>query len=81
MEGKEAVKEVNKFIDKATRCPTCKRKYGDITISRVPSKTKDEFMTWCKEELSNDYGMGLKFCFDSMIELKKLKSLLYDKKV
>ena len=64
MEGKEAVKEAKKFIDKATKCSTCGRKYGDLTISRIPSKTKEEFLIWCKEELSNDFGMGIKFLWD-----------------
>ena len=63
-EGKQAVKETQKFIDKATRCPTCKRKYGDLTISRIPPKTKEEFINYCKEELSNDFGMGLKWLWD-----------------
>ena len=63
-EGKEAIKETKDFIDKATRCPTCNRKYGDLTISRIPNKTKEEFTNWCKEELSNDFGMGLKWLWD-----------------
>ena len=64
MEGTEAVKEVKNFIDKATKCPSCGRKFGDLTISRVPTKTKEEFSNWCKEELSNDFGMGLKWLWD-----------------
>ncbi len=63
-EGEKAVKETKEFIDKATKCPTCGRKYGDLTISRIPSKTKEEFLAWCKEELSNDFGMGLKWLWD-----------------
>ena len=63
-EGKEAVKEVKKFVDKATKCPTCGRKFGDLTISRIPSKTKEEFLAWCKEELANDFGMGIKWLWD-----------------
>ena len=64
VEGKEAVKETKEFIDKATKCPTCRRKYGDLTISRIPAKTKEEFINYCKEELSNDFGMGLKWLWD-----------------
>ena len=63
-EGKKAVEETKDFIDKVTECPTCKRKFGDLTISRIPSKTKEEFLNWCKEELSNDFGMGLKWLWD-----------------
>ena len=63
-EGKEAIKETKKFIDKATRCPSCGRKYGDLTLSRVPLKKKQEFMAWCKEELANDFGMGLCWLWD-----------------
>ncbi len=63
-EGKEAVKETKEFIEKATKCPKCGRKFGDLTISRVPLKKKQEFMAWCKEELANDFGMGLSWLWD-----------------
>ena len=63
-EGKEAIKEVNKFLEKTNRCKTCGRKHGDLTISRIPTKTKEEFLAWCKEELSNDFGMGIKWLWD-----------------
>ena len=62
--GKEAIVEVNKFLEKTNRCKTCGRKHGDITLSRVPEKVKTEFTEWCKEELSNDFGMGLKWLWD-----------------
>ncbi len=63
-EGTEAVNEIKNFIDKATKCKTCGRKYGDMTISRVPPQVKQEFTNWCKEELCNDFGMGLKWLWD-----------------
>ena len=66
-EGKQAVKEVKHFIDKATKCYKCGRKYGDLTISRVPPKTKEEFINWCKAELCGDFGMGLKWLWDYYI--------------
>ena len=60
MEGIEAAKNVKKFVEKASKCSECGRKYGDLTIGRVPPKTKEEFTKWCKEELCGDYGMGLR---------------------
>ncbi|KKM77089.1 hypothetical protein LCGC14_1373630 [marine sediment metagenome] len=62
--GKEAIREVNKFLEKTNRCKTCGRKHGDITFSNVPKPTLKEFTEWCKEELSNNFGMGLKWLWD-----------------
>ncbi len=62
--GKEAIKEVNKFLEKTNRCKTCGRKHGDITFSNVPKPTLNEFTEWCKEELSDNFGMGLKWLWD-----------------
>ncbi len=61
--GNEATKEVKKFIDKVNKCPTCNRPYGGLLIGRTP-KSIEEFKEWCKEELCNDYGMGLKWLWD-----------------
>ena len=62
--GKEAIKEVNKFLEKTNRCKTCGRKHGDLTFSSVPKPTLTEFTEWCKQELSNNFGMGLKWLWD-----------------
>ncbi|KKN53820.1 hypothetical protein LCGC14_0598460 [marine sediment metagenome] len=62
--GTEAIKEVNKFLEKTNRCKTCGRKHGDITFSNVPKPTLKEFTEWCKLELSNNFGMGLKWLWD-----------------
>lgn len=35
-----------------------------LHISRIPRKTKLEFVNWCAEEFEGDWGMGLKFLFD-----------------
>ena len=63
-QGNEAVKETKDFIDKATKCPKCGRRYDAFLISRIPKKTRKEFQDWCKEELCDDYGMGLKWLWD-----------------
>ncbi len=64
VEGLEAIDKAKKFLEKTNRCKTCGRKQGDLTISRIPSKTKEEFINFCKEELSNDFGMGIKWLWD-----------------
>ena len=64
VEGLEAIEKAKKFLEKTNRCKTCGRKHGDLTISRTPTKTKEEFLAWCKNELSNDFGMGLKWLWD-----------------
>lgn len=35
-----------------------------LHISRIPRKTKAEFVKWCEEEFESDWGMGLKFLWD-----------------
>ncbi len=64
VEGLEAIEKAKKFLEKTNRCKTCGRKHGDLTISRIPAKTKEEFLNFCKEELSNDFGMGIKWLWD-----------------
>ncbi len=62
--GVEAVAETKKFIEKNSKCPECGRAYNVFSISRLPPKTREEFVNYCKEELCGDYGMGLKWLWD-----------------
>ncbi len=52
-------------------------------IKRIPINTLREFKGWCREELANDYGMGLKWLWDFYRENlplpeSQVKSLLAD---
>lgn len=38
-----------------------------LTISRIPEKTKAEFMAIAEEDFCGDYGMALKWLVDDMI--------------
>ncbi len=35
-----------------------------LHISRIPKKTKTEFIELCKKEFEEDYGMGIKWLMD-----------------
>lgn len=63
-EGNKAVEEVKKFVDKHSKCPKCKRRYGEFAISRLPPKTKAQFLELAKEDFCDDFGMTLKFLVD-----------------
>ncbi len=63
-EGKEAVEEVKEFVEKNSKCPTCGRKHGEFSISRLPNKTKEYFKKLADEEFCSDYGMTLKYLCD-----------------
>ena len=64
IEGTKAVEEVKKFVDKHSKCPKCKRRYGEFAISRLPPKTKAKFLELAKEDFEDDWGMCLKFLVD-----------------
>ncbi len=63
-EGKQAVEEAKDFLEKASKCPTCGRKHGEFSISRIPNKTKEYFKKLADEEFCSDYGMTLKYLCD-----------------
>ncbi len=64
LKGEEAVKEAKKFIEKNSKCSECGRSFNVFSISRIPPKTREEFVKYCNEELCGDYGMGLKWLWD-----------------
>ena len=43
-----------------------------ISISRVPKKTKEEFVAFANEEFEEDYGMCLKYVWDNFKMWKML---------
>ena len=66
MEGKEAVNEVRERI---------KRIKPDLTIYRVPKKTLIDFKQMAKEDFEDDYGMLLKYLFESTRNDEKINIL------
>jgi len=42
-----------------------KEKERRLSISRVPKKTKEEFVEFANEEFEEDYGMCLKYVWDN----------------
>ena len=57
------------------------RKLSEISlsISRVPSNTKRDFISLANAEFCGDYGQVLKFIFDQAIEYQNMKALFFDK--
>ena len=53
--GKEAIKEVKKFLDKVK---------PDLIINRIPKKTLEAFKELAKEEFCDDFGFTLKWLMD-----------------
>jgi len=43
-----------------------------LSISRVPKKTKEEFVAFANEEFEEDYGMCLKYVWDNFKMWKML---------
>ena len=42
-----------------------KEKENRLSISRVPKRTKEEFLKFAEEEFCNDFGMTLKYVWDN----------------
>lgn len=68
-EGKEAVKEVNQFLNK--KCPTCGRSKADLVITDVPIETLKQFKEFgnseefkCTKSRAGHWGFALKFLID-----------------
>jgi len=55
-----------------------KDRWGNsLTISRVPPKTLEAFKKLAKDEFVDDYGMCLRDCLNSFVELKQFKHLFF----
>jgi hypothetical protein len=50
-----------------------------LNISRVPSKTKKDFIGLANAEFAGDYGLCLKYVFDQALEYQYMKALFFDK--
>ena len=45
-----------------------------LVISRVPRKTKEDFVALANSEFCGDYGMCLKWCYEQAMEKNVIKS-------
>ncbi len=45
-----------------------------LVISRIPRKTKDEFIALANDEFCGDYGMCLKWCLEQAMEKQAVMS-------
>ena len=54
-----------------------KEKERSLHISRIPKKTKEDFVKFADEEYVSDYGMAFKFCFDQAMEYQMMKPLIF----
>ena len=50
-----------------------------LSISRVPTITKRDFISLANAEFAGDYGLTLKTVFDQFIEYQSMKALFFDK--
>lgn len=50
-----------------------------LGISRVPIKTKGEFISLANAEFAGDYGMTLQWIFNQAMEYQAMKALFFDK--
>jgi hypothetical protein len=48
-----------------------------LVISRIPKKTKEEFIALANTEFSGDDGMCLKWCLEQAIEYQNMKSIFF----
>ncbi len=46
-----------------------------LHIARVPPKTKEEFVKWAEKEFCSDYGMALKWLWDSIPKADLLSAM------
>jgi len=68
------------FQDKVKEI-TEKVKSSGIVISRVPKKTKNDFIAVAEEEFCGDYGMLMKVLVDDYFLFKKIKESLINNKI
>ena len=68
MENRKKLDEINRRLSEIS-----------LSIKRVPSITKRDFISFANVEFSGDYGLCLKFIFDQAIEYQNMKALFFDK--
>ena len=56
-----------------------KAKSSGLIMSRVPDKTREEFIKFAEDNFAGDYGMLLCWCYNQAVEYQKVKDLLMDK--
>jgi hypothetical protein len=54
---------------------------NSLVISRVPKKTKEEFIALANAEFCGDYGMELREVFNDAKLLRKIKEMLFENKL
>ncbi len=65
MDAREKIEEIKKRVQEG------------LYFSRVPKKTRKEFIAWAKEEFCDDRGMAMKFAYEQCKEYQKIKKLLF----
>lgn len=49
-----------------------------LSISRVPTKTKELFVALANEEFAEDFGLCLKWCLDQAVEYQTMKESFFN---
>ena len=52
-----------------------------LVMSRVPEKTRKEFIEFANGEFAEDYGMALKWIFEQAMEYQKVKKVLLNEDI
>ena len=55
-----------------------KVKSSGIVISRVPNKTRDDFVAIADLEFAGDYGLLLKYLLEQAIEYQSMKATFFE---
>jgi len=57
-----------------------KEKENRLSISRIPSQVKKEFVSFADEEFCSDFGMAFKWCFEQTLEYQQVKKFFFKDK-